>query len=213
MSVIAEILGRLESAQADLEELLELIVVNENPAGLPTYKLAESICGKKVRYRLENLVVHLWAAKDYYQRDIAEEKGQAVADTFASDLLKHKQAHLVQYLANRIKHSNVTKLRKNTYFHAKPFIGTPFLLLTNMSAPGQMKPFFRASGDELPGFEIIGPQLSAPTGTATGFDTMRISAEIKTLNGRVVADTFAVCSEFADLLNSEHNQAKVKNAT
>lgn len=213
MSVIAEILGRLKSAQADLAELLELIAVNENPEGLPTYKLAESICGKKVRYRLENLVVHLWAAKDYYQRDLAEEISQKVADTFASDLLKHKQAHLVQYLANRIKHSNVTKLQKNTYFHAKPSIGIPFLLLTNMSAPGKLKPFFSASGDELPGFEIVGPQLATLAGTTTGFDTMRISAEIKTSNGRVIADTFAVCSEFADLLNTEHKQARAKTFT
>jgi len=213
MTIIEEVLGRLESAKADLADILELIVVNENPEGLPTYKLAETICGKKVRYRLENLVVHLWSAKDYYLRELSENHNQAIAENFGVKLLKHKQSHLIQYLANRIKHSKVTKLKKNMYINAVPHIGTPYLLLTNMSTPGEMKPFFRATGDELPAFEIIGPRVSSSAGDSVGFDTMRISAEIKAASGRVIADTYLVCTEFAEILHTEYSNTQAKNAT
>jgi hypothetical protein len=207
MSAIAEVLGRISLAESELSAVRDLVVVNDNPTGLPITVLAQSICGKNLRYKLENLIIHLWSAKDYMSSELEASGGKGASSSFERRLLESKHAHLIQYLANKIKHSKVTRLRKNIYLDARPSIGTPYVFLTNNSVVGRMKPVARFEGEVISSFSLEGPLFKSADESSVGFDTIVVSAKVVAHDGRVISGAYETCREYSKVLNELYDDA------
>ena len=55
----------------DIEDFKDLIQINDTDIELAKrYSLVETISGKKIKNRIENLLISCWSAKDYLKKDI-----------------------------------------------------------------------------------------------------------------------------------------------
>lgn len=207
MSSIVEVIGRIQLAKSELQDLMELVIVNENPNSWPLYSLLEPISGTRIRYRLENLLIHLWSAKDYYKSEVLKTMGVVAAKYFVDELHMKRPAQLVQYLANLIKHGEVTRLPNNPFVVQGATLGTPYLRLWNEAYPRRLKPFVEFRGDEVPPFQVLGPYVQAGDHVSLGFDSIRVSAEVVDSKGSVIADCYLTCMEFSDVLKQVYSQA------
>ena len=104
----------------DVDDFKDLIQINDTNIELGIrYSLAQSISGKKIKNRFENLIIACWSAKDYFKKDIVKEIGKDAGKVFENYIFNYEETDLIQYLADSLKHGGIDKgfLNKNRFKH------------------------------------------------------------------------------------------------
>ncbi len=193
----------------DIDEFKELIEINDINSDLnKRYKLCEEISGKKIKNRIENLIVACWSSKDWIKKEIESNIDTGASRIFENNLFNYDNTHLIQYLADSIKHGGIDSrfLRTNKFKISEPRLGQTFLKLVNNSVQGNLKPTYMSEGDNVPPFEISSVILVENGNVYYNFDTIELSVIINDKDGKNIGHAMQLVDNFVTLLKTEYNK-------
>jgi len=194
---------------SDVDEFKELIHINDTELELVNrYSLLEGISGKKIKNRVENLLIACWSAKDYIKKEIIREIGENAGKVFENYLFEYEETDLVQYLADSLKHGGIgdKHLKQNRYKIKQPKLENTFLSLSNQSVPGLMKPVFQVEGEDVPPFEI-GMVMFAVNGEIHyNYDTILLTLKIIDIDNNIIGDTTNLVFNYTSNLKRIYNK-------
>ena len=193
----------------DVEDFKDLIQINDTEIELAKrYSLVETISGKKIKNRVENLLISCWSAKDYLKKDIIKEIGENAGKVFENNLFEYEETDLVQYLADSIKHGGIDEkyLKQNRHKITEPKLDKTFLSLSNQSVPGPMKPVYMTEGEDVPGFKIEMVQCIIEGEVHYNFDTILLTVKITDNKNQHIGDAINLVFKFTNYLKREYNR-------
>jgi len=191
----------------DVTEFLDLLEINDSRTDLgKRYELCQKIAGEKVINRVENLVVACWSTKDRIKKEIRDGNGGHAASEWEKSLFESDATHMIQYLANSIKHHGIDGgfLKQNMYKNVGPKLGKTFLFMTNSRFPGALKPFFEIEGNSVPPFSIDSVKGMIGGEIYYNFDTVILSVAIEDSQGNRIGQAMESAARFCEnLLETE----------
>lgn len=193
----------------DVEEFKELIQINDSELELVNrYSLLESISGKKIKNRVENLLIACWSAKDYIKKEIIREINENAGKVFENYLFEHEETDLVQFLADSLKHGEIDEkyLKQNKFKVQQPRLENTFLGLSNQSIPGVMKPVFQIEGEDVPGFQIEMVMYTIDWVTYYNYDTILLTVKIIDIDNKIIGDTTNLVFKYINNLKRIYNK-------
>ena len=193
----------------DVDEFKELIEINNVDTELiKRYKLCESISGEKIKNRVENLIVACWSSKDWIKKEITSTIDKNVAKVFETNLFKHDTIHLIQYLADSIKHGGIDSnyLKTNKYKNLVPSLGKTTLTLANNSVPGNLKPTYTSESDDVPTFEISSVIFIENGVEHYNFDSIDLSIIIQDKSGNNMGSAMKLVNDYVEITIKEYNK-------
>jgi len=200
---------KIKWCNQDIEEFKDLIQINDSALEITKrYKLLESISGKKIKNRFENLIITCWSAKDYLKKDIIEEISVNTGKVFEKNLFKHKDTDLIQYIADSVKHGGIGNefLKLNKYKKLKPKLENVIFKLSNQSVPGELKPTYKSDSEDLFEFDIKMVKLEVDEVVYYNFDTIHLSMKIIDNENNTIGDAIDLVRDFTKKLKFEYNR-------
>jgi hypothetical protein len=201
-------LEKIKWCKIDVEEFKDLIEINDTSIEfLKRYELCKFIIGAKIKNRIENLIVACWSAKDWIKKDITSLIDSDVAYIFEKNIFEVDNTHLIQYLANSIKHCGIDdkKMNGNKYKDFAPTLEKTVLKLSNQSFPGDLKPSVFYEDYDVPPFQVSS-YAGIDGKLYYNFDTIDLSIKIVDKNGKYISDAIKVVMEYVDLIKKEFNR-------
>lgn len=192
----------------DVEEFKELIQINDTELELvKRYSLLEDISGKKIKNRVENLLIACWSAKDYIKKEIIREIGENAGKVFENYLFEYEETDLVQYLADSLKHGGIEDkyLKQNKFKNKQPKLENVFLSLSNQSVPGLMKPVLQLEGEDVGRFETGMVMCTINGVTHYNYDTILLTLKIVDIDNKIIGDSTNLVFKYTSNLKRIYN--------
>lgn len=203
-------LEKIQFCIKDVDDFKDLIQINDSDVPLLNrYELLAEISVKGIRNRVENLIIACWSAKDYFKKNIKQEIDEATSSVFEKKLFEHEETHLIQYLADALKHGGIDNnfLKNNIFKHKEPKIGSVILILSNQSVKGTLKPFFSIEGEEsVSAFSIKDVQTISNGKIYYNYDTILLTMRIINVDNDSIANTVDLVSKYISILTRNYKR-------